>query len=347
FGHRFFPRGKGGAQARVRSFEELKSSLEQLCVVLSRTERRVAIRDGVFAVEREIVSDHGLLEDWADLVEHPAVVIGAIPEEFQSLPREVLETVLVHHQKYIPLLADGKTVSRFAAVTDTDGSSASVIVRGMERVVVARLRDAAFFFSEDLKRPLSDRVLDLAGVTFHAKLGSYREKAARLVRLVDAIAAQPGLLSEAQHAAAREAALLAKADLTTLMVREFTELQGVMGGIYLRMQRADPGVADAVRWHYHPLSIEEKAAPAGQLDAAALPAFAAVSLSDKLDTLAGYFGLGLAPTGSSDPYGLRRAAQGAIRVLIDFWPGAARPSLRALLAQAIAGYPNAAVQAGE
>jgi glycyl-tRNA synthetase beta chain len=343
-GHRFFPRGKGGAQARVRSFEELKSSLEQLCVVLSRTERRVAIRDGVFAVEREIVSDHGLLEDWADLVEHPAVVIGTIPEEFQSLPREVLETVLVHHQKYIPLLADGKTVSRFAAVTDTDGSSGSVIVRGMERVVVARLRDAAFFFSEDLKRPLSDRVLDLAGVTFHAKLGSYREKAARLVRLVDAIAARPGLLSEAQHAAAREAALLAKADLTTLMVREFTELQGVMGGIYLRMQRADPGVADAVRWHYHPLSIEEKAAPAGQLDAAALPAFAAVSLSDKLDTLAGYFGLGLAPTGSSDPYGLRRAAQGAIRVLIDFWPGAARPSLRALLAQAIAGYPSAAAR---
>src|SRR6185503_12740546 len=188
FGHRFFPRGKGGAQARVRSFEELKASLEQLSVVLSRTERRVAIQEGVFAVEREIVSDHGLLESWADLVEHLAVVIGSIPEEFQSLPREVLETVLVHHQKYIPLLADGRTVSRFAAV----------IVRGMERVVVARLRDAAFFFSEDLKRPLHERVDDLAGVTFHAKLGSYREKAARLVKLVDAIASQPGLLSQGQ-----------------------------------------------------------------------------------------------------------------------------------------------------
>jgi glycyl-tRNA synthetase beta chain len=338
-GHRFFPRGKGGAQARVRSFDELKASLEELSVTLFRTERRVAIREGLFAVEREIVDDHGLLEDWADLVEHPAVVIGAIPEEFQSLPREVLETVLVHHQKYIPLLADGRTVSRFAAVTDTDGSSASVIVRGMERVVVARLRDAAFFFSEDLKRPLSERVDDLAGVAFHAKLGSYREKAERLVKLVGAIAPQSG--------AAREAALLAKADLTTLMVREFTELQGVMGGIYLRMQNADPAVAEAVRWHYHPVSIEEKAAPAGQLDAAALPVFAAVSLADKLDTLAGYFGLGLAPTGSSDPYGLRRAAQGAVRVLLDFWPGAARPSLRALLAQASAAYPGAAAQAGE
>jgi glycyl-tRNA synthetase beta chain len=338
FGHRFFPRGKGGSQARVRSFEELKASLEQLCVVLSRTERRVAIRDGLFAVEREIASDHGLLEDWADLAEHPAVVIGEIPEEFRDLPREVLETVLVHHQKYVPLLKDGRTVSRFAALTDTDGSSASVIVRGMERVVVARLRDAAFFFSEDLKRPLRERVDDLAGVAFHAKLGSYKDKASRLVRLVDALGAPPF---------AREAAQLAKADLTTSMVREFTELQGVMGGIYLRLQSADPRVAEAVRWHYHPLSIEEQAAPAGQLEGDALQAFAAVSLADKLDTLAGYFSLGLAPTGSSDPYGLRRAAQGAVRVVIDFWRGAARPSLRGLLAQAAAAYPEGPARTAE
>lgn len=347
YGHRFFQRGKGGGSARVRSFAELKAQLEERFVVLSRTERRVAIREGLFAVEREIVSDHGLLEDWADLVEHPAVVLGAIPEEFQSLPREVLETVLVHHQKYIPLLADGRTVSRFAAVTDTDGASAALIVRGMERVVVARLRDASFFFREDLKRPLADRVPDLAGVTFHAQLGSYQDKAKRLVRLVEAMASD-GLLAAEQRDAAREAALLAKTDLTTLMVRELTELQGVMGGIYLRLQRADPRAAAAVEWHYHPLSIEEAAPPAGKLADDAVLVFAAVSLADKLDTLAGYFGLGLQPTGSSDPYGLRRAAQGVVRVLIDFWKGdadAARPSLRRLLAEAVRGYPRTDVPA--
>lgn len=340
-GHRFFPRGKAGEAARVRSFAELQARLHERFVLLSRADRQAAIRRGLLAVEREIVSDHGLLEDWADLVEHPAVVLGQIPDEFQSLPREVLETVLVHHQKYIPLLADGRTVSRFAAVTDSDGASAARVARGMERVVVARLRDAAFFFKEDLKRPFSDRVEDLAGVTLHAQLGSYKDKAERLVRLIDAIASEKGLLTKPEHDAAREAALLAKADLTTLMVREFTELQGVMGGIYLRAQGAPRSVAAAVEWHYHPLSIEETAAPAGKLEAEDVPVFAAVSLADKLDTLAGYFGIGLQPTGSSDPYALRRAAQGIVRVLIDFWsrgPDRPRPSLVALVGRAVEGY---------
>lgn len=344
YGHRFFPRGRGGEAFRVGSFAELCDGLRQRCVVVRHEERAAAIRAGLASVVRELADEHGLLHDWARLVEHPAVVVGAIPAEFQGLPRAVLETVLVHHQKYAPLLADGR-VARFAAVTDTDGASAAAIARGMERVVVARLRDARFFFEEDLKRPLSERVADLAGVTFHQKLGSYREKAARLVRLVDAMAATD-LLTEPQRQAAREAALLAKADLTTLMVREFPELQGVMGGIYLRAQRPETAaVAAAVQWHYHPLSIEAAAAPAGSLAGDELAAFAAVSLADKLDTLAGYFGIGLQPTGSSDPYGLRRAAQGVVRVLVDFWhdAGAAerRPSLRRLVEAALAGYGGA------
>jgi glycyl-tRNA synthetase beta chain len=268
-------------------------------------------------------------------------LFGRIPGEFRSLPTEVLETVLVHHQKYIPL-SEGGAVTRFAAVTDSDGTSADAIVRGMERVVTARLRDAAFFFAEDRKRPLSERVGDLSGVTFHQGLGTYADKTARLTRLVDAMGAELGLLTKAEHDAARDAARLAKADLTTLMVREFPELQGVMGGIYLTAEGDQwDGVARAVRWHYHPLSVEEDAAPKGAVEGSDATVFGAVSLADKVDSLAGYFGLGLAPTGSSDPYGLRRAAQGAVRVLLDFWhaaPEEKRPSLRRLAAAAVAGY---------
>jgi glycyl-tRNA synthetase beta chain len=151
-----------------------------------------------------------------------------------------------------------------------------------------------------------------------------------------------GILTKPERETAREAALVAKADLTTLMVREFPELQGVMGGIYLRAQgHPQANVAEAVRWHYHPVSIEEGSAPARVFSGGDATVFGAVSLADKLDTLAGYFGLGLVPTGSSDPYGLRRAAQGAVRVLLDFWQTdetEKRPSLRSLVAAAVAGY---------
>jgi glycyl-tRNA synthetase beta chain len=154
--------------------------------------------------------------------------------------------------------------------------------------------------------------------------------------------AELGMLGKPEHTAAREAARLAKADLTTLMVREFTELQGVMGGIYLQAQGQEwRSVATAVRWHYHPVSIEEGSAPAGVLAGADAAAFGAVSLADKLDTLAGYFGIGQQPTGSSDPYGLRRAAQGAVRVLLDFRNAAQpeqRSDLRLLLSAAVDGY---------
>ena len=348
-GHRFYPRGLGGQAVRVSSFDDLRDKLRERFVLLSHADRAAAIDAGLLPVRREIVSDHGLIADWAQLVEHPAVVVGKIPDEFKSLPREVLETVLVHHQKYIPLVADGRTVSRFAAVTDSDGGSAALIARGMERVVVARLRDASFFYEEDSKRSLSSRVADLAGVTFHQKLGSYKEKADRLVLLVDAMGSEMGLLTRPEHQAARQAALLAKADLTTQMVREFPELQGVMGGIYLRSEGAFSSVAAAVQWHYHPVSTEPDSAPAGKLGAEEAAAFAAVSLADKLDTLAGYFGLGLQPTGSSDPFGLRRAAQGAVRVLLDFWRADAaerRPSLRALIPLAIAGYAGKLARPG-
>ena len=332
-GHRFFPRQNAGQPIPVGSFEDLQARLRENRVVLDARERDATLErqlaaGGVGQTETRT----RLVEEWRELVEWPQVVFGAIPEEFRALPPEVLETVLVHHQKYVPVAgADGR-FERFAAVTNTDADAAAQaeIVRGMERVVVARLRDAAFFLAEDLKRPLAERVQDLEGVTFHRDLGSYREKAERMATLTGAIA--PGL---------EDAARLAKADLTTLMVREFPELQGVMGALYLERQGGPGPVAAAVRWHYHPVSLEEGSAPAGALAGPeALRAFSALSLADKLDTLAGYFSLGLAPSGSSDPFGLRRAAQGAVRVLVDFWPGGAGrpPSLRALVARAVAAY---------
>jgi glycyl-tRNA synthetase beta chain len=212
----------------------------------------------------------------------------------------------------------------------------------MERVVVARLRDAAFFLAEDGKRKLADRLEDLAGVTFHQGLGTYRDKSGRMGKLVEAMGRQ-GLLSGDALSAATEAARLAKADLVTLMVREFPELQGAVGGIYLAAEGAHEVVSTAVRWHYHPVAVEPEAEPfaafAGKDSAARV--FAAVALADKLDTLAGYFGLGESPTGSRDPYGLRRAGQGAVRAVLDFWrpgPGEEVPDLEALAAAAVAGY---------
>jgi glycyl-tRNA synthetase beta chain len=335
-GHRFLPKGKAGQPVAVDGLPSLLARLREQHVLLDPEARREAIRAGLRAkAAPEAAHGHELVHEWCDLVEWPTVMAGEIPAAFRSLPVEVLETVLIHHQKYIPLL-EGGTVTRFAAVTNTDPSAEVEVVRGMQRVIVARLRDASFFLEEDRRRPLDSRVADLDGVTFHQGLGTYRHKAERLQRLVDVLAEMGSLpVATAEHA--RAAAGLAKADLTTLMVREFTELQGVMGGIYLG--DAPAAVSQAVRWHYHPLSVEVASEPAGRLKGQELATFAAVSLVDKLDTVAGYFGLGLVPSGSSDPYGLRRAAQGALRVVVDFWPeGAPRPSLRALAAEARAGY---------
>jgi len=340
-GHRFLPPGQAGKPFRVKSWEDLRRGLEEHRVIADPARREEMIQSQLAPVAGAGLSDFDLLAEWKHLVEWPTVVFGRIPEEFRKLPTEVLQTVLVHHQKYIPL-GEGTLVTRFAALTNGERAAEAEMVRGMERVVVARLRDAAFFFAEDMKRPLADRVKDLAGVTFHQGLGTYEEKARRLVRLIDTMGEGLGILTTTERETAREAALVAKADLTTLMVREFPELQGVMGGIYLRAQgHPQANVAEAVRWHYHPVSIEEDSAPARVFTGGDATVFGAVSLADKLDTLAGYFGLGLVPTGSSDPYGLRRAAQGAVRILLDFWQTdetAKRPSLRTLMTVAVAGY---------
>jgi len=344
-GHRFLPRESAGRPQDVKSLADLRDTLKRHFVLVdpAERERKIGVELAALVKGASAPDDHGLRAEWRDLVEFPTVVSGRVPSEFQSLPREVLETVLVHHQKYIPLPDPDGRVARFAAVTNTDGSSSAEIVRGMERVVIARLRDAAFFHADDMKRPLAERAPDLAGVTFHKGLGSYADKVERLGRLVEAMTAAKWLSAEqGRHAA--EAARLCKADLTTSMVREFAELQGTVGGLYLQAQGAPRAVADAVRWHYHPVAVEPDAAPAAAFAGRDADArvFAAVALADKLDTLAGYFGLGESPTGSRDPYGLRRAGQGAVRAVLDFWrpqAGEATPDLRTLVASAVAGYP--------
>jgi glycyl-tRNA synthetase beta chain len=345
-GHRFLPAGRGGEGLDVRSFADLQTRLRERFVLVDPAERLARIDEGLKASTRGLAfEDHGLREEWRDLVEYPTVLVGEVPTEFRKLPPEVLETVLVHHQKYISLREPGAGapfIVRFAAVVNGDASSAAGIVRGMERVVVARLRDAAFFLEEDRKRRLADRVDDLAGVTFHQGLGTYRDKASRMAALVDVMVGL-GCLNDGQAAAARVAARLAKADLVTLMVREFPELQGVMGGIYLAGEGAPDDVASAVRLHYQPVAVEPDAEPAAELAGrdGVSRVFAAVSLADKLDTLAGYFGLGESPTGSRDPFGLRRAGQGAVRAVLDFWrpgPGEKAPDLETLLRAAVAGY---------
>ncbi|MCI0411060.1 MAG: glycine--tRNA ligase subunit beta, partial [Acidobacteria bacterium] len=296
-GHRFLapPGEKAGRAFSISSFPELVSGLKRHFVLLDPQERRQRLEGGLRKLEKRTKARRapGLNPELvADLVEWPGVVLGHYPREFLSLPEEVRHTVLIHHQKYFPL----KAQAAFIAVTNMPSDPKGYIRRGSERVVVARLRDAHFFWREDLKRPLADRLPELEGVQFHEKLGTYLEKARRLIRLVEWLAVATG----APEASARRAAELSKCDLTTEMVKEFTELQGVVGGLYLRQEGQPEDIWGAVYSHYRPLTLEE------DTDFPRNAVGVLVSLADKLDTLAGMFSAGVAPTSSKDPYGLRR-----------------------------------------
>ncbi len=321
-GNRFYPRGAADRGFDVRSFGELDAGLASRFVILDPAKRAERIRAQVVSAGGDVKGEAAhLLHEWADLVEYPTVVVGTIPKEFGDLPDEVLETVLAHHQKAVTLPRGADGSPRFAAISGGDDAAAPNVAQGQERVVIARLKDARFFYNEDRKRTIESRVDDLTAVTFHKGLGSYKDKADRISLLATNLAGHVGLSPEATTAAGR-AARFAKADLVTLMVREFPELQGVMGGLYAGASESVE-VASAIRWHYHPVAVEREAAPAGRISGAALEAFAVVALVDKIDTLAGYLGIGVTPSGSSDPYGLRRAGQGVIRILLDFWTGRA------------------------
>jgi glycyl-tRNA synthetase beta chain len=290
------PRKLGALRFPV-NHENYEQRLRQNFVLLSAEERRERIR----AVPTHYRCDNELLNTLVNLTEWPTPITGSFDQEFLSLPKEVLITVMRHHQKYFSVeTADGNLAPQFVAVTNTDGDPDGLIRRGNERVLRARFNDARFFWDTDMKRPLVERVPDLAHVTFQAKLGSYFEKTERILALVRELGG---------GAEAERAAFLSKADLTTELVKEFTELQGVVGGLYARAQGEPEEVAIAIQDQYKPESME-----------AAIPRSAPgqfLSIADKLDTLRGCFRIGLIPSGSKDPFALRRAAQGIVKILVE------------------------------
>ena len=288
-----------GAREIAVTIEDYEQRLRDHYVILSAEQRRNRIMDHLAGVR--VKPDPALLETLVYITEFPTPITGSFETEYLKLPEEVLVTVMRHHQKYYSVEdAEGRLAPQFVAVMNIDTDSHGFIRHGNERVLRARFNDARFFWETDQKKSLEERKLDLAHVTFQAKLGSYLEKTERMV----ALARELGGDEQAVRAAG-----LAKADLTTELVKEFTELQGVVGGLYARAQGEPDAVWQAIYDQYKPESMED-AIPrnrTGQI----------VSLADKLDTLGGCFRVGLIPSGSRDPFALRRAAQGVVKILVE------------------------------
>ena len=326
YGHRFLTTsGRAGRAIKVKTFDDYHARLAENFVILDRSERENRIKRELETharrlggrVSHAVAAQSSLLQEVPDLVEYPSVVAGHFPVEFLQLPEEVLTTTMIHHQHYFPVVdEDGKLKPAFLAVTNMQPEKPEIIARNSERVLTARLRDARFFYDEDRRAPLESRLERLSTILFHKKLGSYKEKAGRVAPLAAWIATDAFKRPDAAGAA-EQAGRLCKADLATDMVRELTELQGTMGGIYARAEGLPEPVWKAIYYHYLPVGVEADAPPSrGQLGAAAVT-WAAVSLADKLDSVVGMFSAGERPTGSRDPLGLRRQAQGAVKILAD------------------------------
>jgi glycyl-tRNA synthetase beta chain len=326
YGHRFLATsGRAGRSIKVRTFDEYRARLPEHFVILDHAERRDRIARELEAKARKLggrvhLREHAaLLAEVADLVEYPGVVAGFFERDFLELPQEVLTTTLVHHQHYFPVLNDkGELKEAFLAIVNTQPSDERTIAKNAERVVTARLRDAKFFWESDRRTKLDDRLERLHTVVFHKKLQapSYRDKAQRIERLARTIASDVFAAPEQAHYAAR-AAKLAKADLVTDMVFEFPELQGTMGGIYAREQGEPEQIWKAISYHYLPIGVELDEPPSRKDLGDARIAWAAVSLADKIDTVTSLFVAGERPTGSRDPFGMRRAMNGVMKILID------------------------------
>jgi glycyl-tRNA synthetase beta chain len=280
------------------TIDSYEKTLEANYVLVHAADRRAKILAGL---PPGVKTDAALLETLTYITEYPTPITGSFSEDYLQLPQEVLVTVMRFHQKYFSVeSAPGKLAPQFAAVMNTASDPDGLVRHGNERVLRARFNDARFFYQVDQQRPLAARLEDLKNVTFQAQLGSYFAKTER----VKALVAELGGDADAVRAAE-----LAKTDLTTEMVKEFTELQGIVGGLYARAQGEAQEVADAIYDHYKPVSMDSEIprTRAGQL----------LSLADKVDTLRGCFAIGLIPSGSKDPFALRRAAQGVIRILAE------------------------------
>ena len=304
-GHRFLSPGP----FTVTSAAQWQAELRARHVLVETAERRAVIASGIADLAGEhgctIVEDPGLLDEVAGLVEWPVPLLGQIEAAYMDLPAEVMQVSMRVNQRYFALRhADGSAAPFFAFAANiaaSDGGAA--IIAGNERVLRARFSDARHFWDLDRTQTLDSRVAALDGVTFHAKLGTQGARVARLEALAERIAFMVG----ADPALAERAARLAKADLTTGMVGEFPELQGVMGGYYAAHDGENAEVAQAIRDHYLPKGVGD--------DVPTTPVAIAVALADKLDTLCAFFGVGEKPTGSGDPFALRRAALGVIRII--------------------------------
>ena len=307
YGHRFLSRG----QIRVRSFQDYLQKLEDRFVIVDQARRRELVvrlaEEAAAKVGGRPVLDDDLVESVSYLVEYPNVVCGEFEREYLSLPRDVIMTPMRKHQRYFPVVDDaGQLLPYFVAISNMKAKDMEVIRAGNERVLRARLKDADFFFKEDRKTPLPERVPKLRGIIFQERLGTMFDKVERLQKQVASLAEQvaPDLVEEA-----RRAAQLCKADLVTTMVKEFPNLQGVMGREYALLSGEAPMVAQAIEEHYLPRFAGDRL-PESMIGAI-------VGLADRIDSICGCFGIGLIPSGSEDPYGLRRLGQGTVQILLS------------------------------
>jgi glycyl-tRNA synthetase beta chain len=307
-GHRFMA-GKDNIVAT--NFEDYRKQLYDAKVIIDREERKKIITDQIEALAKKaglsLRPDLGLLDEVAGLVEWPVAMLGKIDPEFMTVPERVLITSMRQHQKYFALLnADGTLANQFAFVANIETKDeGKQVIAGNERVLRARLYDAKFFFEQDQKTTLESRLPKLQNIVFHQKLGTIGQKVERLCLLAPNIATAIG----ADPVLATDAATLCKADLVTGMVGEFPELQGYMGGEYARTGGENPAVATAIAQHYRPLGPGD-AVPTEKLAIT-------LALADKIDTLVGFFAANEKPTGSKDPFALRRAALGVIRLVLE------------------------------
>ena len=306
-GHRFM----GARKIEARRFEDYAAKLHKAFVIVDAAARLETIRaeakNLAFAQGLEMIEDEGLLKETAGLVEWPVVLMGSFDENFLGVPPEVIVTTIKNNQKCFCLrdAKTGKLASKYLLVSNMvakDGGK--LIVAGNNKVIAARLSDAKFFWDQDRKHPLRDLLPKLDTITFHAKLGSQGER----VKRIEALAGEIAKVIGADVPKAMLAAQLCKADLVTGMVGEFPELQGLMGHYYALDQEIDPEVAGAIRDHYKPQGPSDSI-PVSKIGQA-------VALADKLDTLVGFWSIDEKPTGSKDPYALRRAALGVIRILL-------------------------------
>jgi glycyl-tRNA synthetase beta chain len=289
----------------VKSYNDYVTQLELARVVIDARRRREVMAQRALVLASQLrgtpAVDASIWSQWQYLTEYPGVVRAEFRPEYLSIPEEVLVTVMRVHQKQLPI-RDGsdKLTNSFLAVLDNDADPDGNAAYGNSFVTNARFADAKFFYETDRRRPLADRIEQLAHLQFHEKLGDYQEKTERIVKIVEAMGGD---------AAALEAARLCKADLVTEMVKEFTDLQGRIGGIYAREEGKGEAVWQAIYDHYLPVNVDD---PLPRERAGAM-----VSLADRFDTLVGFFRIGAKPTGSKDPFALRRAAQGAVQILLN------------------------------